>query len=63
MVHDADIATSGDAAISCSNMVESDFCNIQVKYFQTDTDNSTFTLSDRSRGCISEGNQDRMPED
>ena len=35
MVHDADIATSGDAAIFCSNMVESDFCNIQVKYFQT----------------------------
>jgi len=31
MVHDADIATSGDAAISCSNMVESDFCNIQTE--------------------------------
>ena len=56
MVHDADIATSGDAAISCSNMVESDFCNIQVKYFQTDTEKSTFILSDRSRGYFSEGN-------
>ena len=56
MVHDADVATSGDAAISCSNMVESDFCNIQVKYFQTNTDKSTFTLSDRGRRCISERN-------
>ena len=56
MVHDADIATSVDAGISCSNMVESDFCNIQVKYFQTDTNKSAFTLSDRGRGCISEGN-------
>ena len=63
MVHDADIATSGDAAISCSNMVESDFCNVQVKYFQTDTDKSTFTLSDRGRRCFSEGNQDRTLED
>ena len=56
MVHDADIATSGDAAISCGNMVESDFCNIQVTYFQTGSDQSTFTLSDRGRGCNSERN-------
>jgi len=31
MVHDVDVATSGDASISCSNMVESDFCNIQTE--------------------------------
>ena len=32
MVHDVDIATSGDSSISCSNMVESDYCNIQVVF-------------------------------
>ena len=32
MVHDVDIATSGDASLSCSNMVESDYCNIKVGF-------------------------------
>ena len=32
MVHDVDIATSGDSSISCSSMVESDYCNIQVVF-------------------------------
>ena len=32
MVHDVDISTSGDSTISCSNMVESDYCNIQVVF-------------------------------
>jgi len=31
MVHDVDVATSGDASITCSNMVESDYCNIQTE--------------------------------
>jgi len=31
MVHDVDVATSGDAAITCSNMVESDICKLQTE--------------------------------
>lgn len=31
MVHDVDLSTSGDASVSCSSLVESDYCNIQTE--------------------------------
>ena len=66
MVHDVDIATSGDASISCSSIVESDYCNIQVVITINCIAYSISKLilpPDRSGRYFSQRNQNKMSED